>query len=459
MASHPADTRFSDLFNPPRRIINPSIVPVGLNFGPTSLSITFFCNQSEYYTGVPCDEIYRGFFQDSLVKKVQCNLECNLHVCSSTSANLSLTSNTKISELVETFTQHIKAAIGMGVWALDNNPALDFKLMAVSVPDHWDEFAHTLVANTASLAGHPLDGSHMIIPLSRAIQSTFQMSRYTEGKYLTLLLDYNKSYLHLMLVEMCGTSTIMKKQIYFPHLGEDELHKATVLGSAVASGQESSTHNVAKGGPSDGFQFDEPSNSKHSTNVSPGSDLIFPIGGLCSQNSAPSTEQPVCVRHTSNRSTPETLMIGQHTSCKSDANRTTVPDEFNGQRPVCHNKAAHFKPIIDKVSDFMIQMRATEIMNAAKEGVMPKHPLTDLRHAVRNVKYIVIDGEASIPGLWDLRDAIKSKFFNEEWITVEGNKRDCGAYGAALAASRQLQNPKHFGDWKDLPKYVPDTVR
>ena len=456
MASHSADTGFFDLDSPPRRIKKPSIVPVGLNFGPTSLSITFFFNQSEYYTGVSCGEVYRSFFQDSLNKKVQCNLECSLSVCSSTTAERSVTRDAKASDLVETFSQHIKAAMGMGVWSLDNNPALDLKLMAVTVPDHWGEAARTLVATATKLAGHPLDGSYMIIPLSRAIQSAFQLTRYTEGKYLTLLLDYNKSYLHLVLVEMCGTGCFMQRQIYFPHLGEDELHKATIPGSAVTSEQADPPHNVAKGEPSDGLQFDEASNSSHSTNISSGSDLMFPISDVHTsyffKNSAPPTEQPTCVRYATDCSTSGTPIISHHTSCKSDANRTTVPDEFNGQRPVCHNKAAHFKPIIDTVSDFMIQTTATDMLKALKI------PLS-LKDAVRNVKYIVIDGEASIPGLWDLRDAIKSKFVNEEWITVEGNKRDCGAYGAALAARRQLQNPKHLGDWKDLPGYVPGRVR
>ena len=452
--------RLLDLEVRSRRAKKPSIVPVGLNFGPTSLSISFFFDESEYYTGVPCGQLYKSYFQDSLDEKVQCNI-----VSSWIPTHTTFTSDAEISELVDTFSKHIKSAIGMGVWSLDNNPALDFKLMAVTVPDHWGEAARTLVATATRLAGHPLDGSYMIIPLSRAIQSTFQMSRYTEGKYLTLLLDYNKSYLHLMLVEMCGTGCVMKRQIYFPHLGEDELHKAAILGSGGASELESPSHNVAKGEPSDGLQFDEASNSSHSTNASSASDLIFPIGdvhtSLGSQDDAPTIQRPICVRYATNPSTSETPIIGHHTSCEVDANRTTVPDELNGQRPVCHNKAAHFKPIIDTIHDFMIHVRATELLtpNAARQPLARIHPLSDLRYAVRNVKYIVIDGEASIPGLWDLRDAIKSKFVNESWITVEGNKRDCGAYGAAIAASRQLQNPKHLGDWKDLPGYVPGRMR
>ena len=442
MASHSADTRFSDLESLPLHVNKPSIVPVGLNFGPTSLSIVFFANDSEYYTGVPCgacDELYTRFFQDTLSKGVQCNLESSLSDISSTPADPSLTDHAKISELVETFSKHIKSAINMGISALDYNPALKFKLMAVTVPDHWGESARTLVATATKVAGHPLDGSHMIISLSRAIQLTFQMSKYTGWSFLTLLLDYNKSYLHLMLVEICGAGCTMKRQVYFPHLGEDELHKASVVGSVVASELDNATHNVAQSEPSDVSQND---NSSQSTNASSGSDLMFPIGDV-------HTKWPI----------QQPVTIGSRTSHESSANRTPVPDGHTGQRPVCHNKAAHFKPIIDTVSKFMIQTRATENQNAAEKPVMPEHAPSDLRDAVRNVRYIVIDGEASIPGLWDLRDAIKHTFINEEWINIEGNKRDCGAYGAALAASRQLQNPKHVGDWKDLPGYVPGKAR
>ena len=289
----------------------------------------------------------------------------------------------------------------MGVWALDDNPALNYKLMAVTVPNHWDRSARTHVATAIKLAGQPLDGSHMIIPLSRAIQSAFQMIRYTEGQYLTLLLDYNKSYLHIILVEMCRTGCTVKRQVCFPHLGEDELHKAPILGSTVASERESLTHNVVNGEPSDDLQNDG----------------------------------------------------------KSKYNTTVVPDKFITQRPICNNKVAHFKFIIDAVSEFMIQMIVPKASSPAVNFPVPSCSASELRHAVRDVRYVVIDGEASIPGLWDLRDAIKSKFINEEWINVEGDKRDCGAYGAALAETRQLQNPKHVGDWKDLPGYVPERLR
>lgn len=424
----------SHLNMPRRHAKKPTVVPVGLNFGPTQLSITFFTEQSVYYTGVPCGEVYKTFFQDALSQEVPCHFERRHSKGLFTPAVSSSMSSEDITELVETISRHIKSAISMGISALDHNPALDFQLMAITVPDHWGASARTHAATASKLAGYPLDGSHMIIPLSRATQLAFQMTRYTEGRYLTLLLDYNKSYLHLMLVEMCGTDCVVKGQVYFPQLGEDELHKAPVVGSAVVSAQGSATHNAVNRAPSDGAKSDDESTSSSSTNDSSGSDLIFPMSGV----------------YTSNFSTGNTLHsdqpVDEHPTAKEKANDSNaVPDEFETSGPVCHNKAAHFKPVLNVVCELLVQTTAPTAGH--------------LKHAFHDVKYIVIDGEVSRPGLQDLRDAVKSEFINEEWIQVEGNKRDCGAYGAAVIARQQFQNPKHMDNWKNLPGYVPGSLR
>ena len=437
----------------------PHVVPVGLNFGPTWLSVVFFKDDDdgEYYTGIPGGELYKRVFQDSLSKKVQCSLECRPNEDPSTSTVSLITSREKATQLMETFSEHIKSAVNMGAMALDCNPAFDFKLMAVTVPDHWGQSARTLVASAAKLAGHPLDGSSMIIPLSRAIQSTYEMSRYTEGRYVTLLLDYNKSYLHLMLVEMCGTDCDMKRQVYFPQFGEDELHKAPIVSSMVASGQKNLSHNVVQDErPAPLFRVGEEVYYNPSSSESSSSDLIFPIGDVHTdsfpEGDAPPSVQPRNEDHTEHRPTDPPV------SHESDENRTARPDKLNGQHPICRNRAAHFKPITDTVSDFLTQTTITEVFNAAGKQIEPSHTVDDLRHAVRDLQYIVIDGEASRAGLSDLRDAITSQFAKEEWINVKGNMPDCGAYGAALAARRQFENPKHLGDWKDLPGYVPGRL-
>ena len=471
MESNTAESRLSHLDIPSLDARNPVVVPVGLNFGPTWLSITFFIDQDEFYTGIPCGEFYQGFFQCILRKEVQCGFYDRSNERHSTSAVPYYTSQEKAMQLVETFSEHIESAIRMGASALDNNPALRFKVIAVTVPDHWDEAARRHVATASRLAGHPLDGSHMIIPLSRAIQSAFQLNRVTESKYLTLLIDYNKAYLHLMLVEMCPKACVMKGQVYFTRLGEDELHKAPILGSAGTSDQESLTHNVVSGKPTGGSQNDDEGTSNLSTGHSSTDDLIFPIsdvhtGGL-----------PIRERLTSNSSATRPSSSNAPSRDNSEKS-AAVPDEFYAQRPVCHNQPTHFKPILDAVSKFMLVMTAPEVSSPATPAFtasrnfmvrwpapkpsnlasdMPKrsYKVGEVRDAVRDVKYIVIDGEASIPGLTDLKKMIEQSFVNEDWITVLGTKRDCGAYGAALAARRQLENPKHVGDWKDLPGYGP----
>ena len=234
MASHTADQSSSQIVVPPHRTKKPVVVPVGLNFGPTWLSTVFFHGTSEYITGSPCGSLYQSFFENALCQKVQCDLEYRpskgLY-----STVPSLTSGEKAKEFVTKLSEHIKSIIREDPLGLVNKSALEFKLMAVTVPDHWGKSARTYVATATKLAGYALDGSHMIIPLSRAIQSAYQMSRSTSGKYLTLILDYNEKYLHLMLVEMCGPGCIMKGQAYFPLLGENDLHKSLVLGGAVSS--------------------------------------------------------------------------------------------------------------------------------------------------------------------------------------------------------------------------------
>lgn len=444
-----AESRLSHLDIPPPDAKNPVVVPVGLNFGPTWLSITFFIDQDEFYTGIPCGDFYQAFFQCILRKEVQCGFDDRSSERHSTSAVPYYTSQDKAMQLVETISEHIESAIRMGASALDNNPALIFKVMAVTVPDHWGEAARRHVATASRLAGHPLDGSHMIIPFSRAIRSAFQLNRVAESKYLTLLIDYNKAYLHLMLVEMCPKACEMKGQVYFTRLGEDELHKSPSSGSAVTSDQESLTHNVVSGKPIDGSHKDAEGTSILSTRDSSSDDLIFPIsdvhtGGL-----------PIRERLTSNSSTTRPSSINAPSSDNSEK-IATVPDEFYAQRPVCHNQATHFKPILDAVSKFMLVMTAPEApktSNLASDMPKRSYKVGEVRDAVRDVKYIVIDGEASIPGLTDLKRMIEQSLVNEDWITVLGTKRDCGAYGAALAARRQLENPKHVGDWKDLPGY------
>lgn len=442
----------------------PLTVPVGLDFGPTSVSVTFFINEREFHTGVPCSELYQSFFRENLSNWVQCNLKSRPGRNLAYSAPSPFIDSEKATELLETLAGYIISALHMGISALDHYPALRFKLMAVTVPDNWDRFARTLVATAARLAGHPLDSSKMILPQCRATQVAFQMSRYNKGKYLTLLLHYNRSYLHMALVEMWGESLEMKGQVYIPRFGEDELHKAPVSASTVNAGLESAKHNSVDVNPVDGVQNNEPFNKSHcssdfiASNHHPCDDhhLASDLATVSQDNDDKPDRVPLVEdNHVCHDATRDHYPIDLPTTAVLDRDNAPKSDEFFHDRTVCHNKAAHFKPAVKAVQKFLVWMAAPESSTPAKELLTMRYTNGDVRNAVRDVKYIVVDGEASIAGLRDFRDAIKKRFGAEGWMKVETSTRNCGAYGAALAAKQQLQNPKHLGDWKDLPQYTP----
>ena len=392
MATHskePSLTRSVPSLGDPQ---NPLVVPMGLNFGPTSVSTWFFVGDRKCNTGVPCDELYQSFFQDALSKTVQCNFASRPSEGLSTSAISSFTNPNKTVQLTEAFANYIKSTARMGITAFDSDPGLNFKVMAITVPDHWGVAARRQVELAAELAGYPLDEPDMIISLSLAIHSTYEMDKRTEGRYLFLILEYNKSYLHMMLVQVDGRSCDMKRQAYLPHLGEDELHKAPIKGDAVAPGQE-------------------PLSSKSSSDSDNGT--IFE-----EDNEEPAPE-----------STPKNEPTSDHAA---------IPDKFNADRPVYYNQTAHFKPIIGTLLKFMTLMRKQEAPSPPGEPPALIDSPSDASHPMRGIKYIVVDGEASVPGVRDLRDVLKERFVDEESITVEGRWRDCGAYGAALAAKRML---------------------
>lgn len=344
---------------------NALVVPMGLSFGPTSVSNWFFIGKDLYLTSIPCDELYQSFFQDRLSKTVQCNLERRPSEDLSAVAISSSTDPDKAGGLADVFTHHITSVVRVGMEALDSDPGFNFKVMAIAVPDHWDHSARGQMELAVKSAVHRLDESNMVIPLSQAVHSSYEMEERTEGRHLNLILEYNKIYLHMMLVLVDGKSCDMESQAYFPHLGEYQLHKAPVEG-----------------------------------------------------DNEPTSEG------------------------------TPIDDDFHIQRPVCHNKAVHFKPIIETVSEFMILMQKEVAPSPSGKGKSPT-PVdspSDATHPIRDVISIVVCGEACNSGLGDLRNALKERFVDEEGITVEEDWRRCGPYGAAkVAAQRLLQKPQLLG--------------
>ena len=448
----------SGLQLPPCNAVEPLIVPVGINFGPTAIDTAFFITGSQFYTGTTCGDSYRTFFKDVLSNEVLCNLNHSPNKCLNIPTALPVEYPKRVKDTIHTFSRHIMDAVGMGISALDRHPALKHKLFAVTVPDHWGEFPRTLVAYAAKIAGHPLDGSHMIIPLSRAVQLNYAMNNENEPKttYSTLILLYHKSYLHLMLVEMCGTDCITKRQMYYPQLGENDLHKVDGPSSMIGLDQESSRRSPIMDQPSDDDQdkddcADAICSGEYAIDDISKSSSILSIGDV-PELSLANSEDPTSESSISEHSTSETSSINGGENDSLDRG-TTIPDEFNANRPICHNQAVHFKSILNAISSFMIQPHAPETSTPATEPQILEDTPDTLRNAVRDIKYIVIDGEASNQGQRDLRRLVRKLFINEDWIQVLDHRYDCGGYGVAVVANQQFQNPKRLGDWNDLPSY------
>ncbi|CAD6588684.1 MAG: hypothetical protein ASARMPREDX12_003414 [Alectoria sarmentosa] len=417
---------------------NATVVPVGLDFGPTWISTQFSIDRANlssgsYFTGVPGGQVYTGFYQEALSNKVQSHLDSTDF---SPSAAPLIATEERAAELVRASARHIEDARLMGVWALDKNPRLDFRVMAITVPDHWDVSARTVVAKAARLAGQPLDGSHMILKLPRAVQSAYTMQRYTTGKYLTVLIYYHKSHLHLMLVQMCETGCVMKGQVWLPHLGEDVMMKTAVVSSAVDSDDET----LENESPGDDISSEEPV-SDDSLNEKPLHDS--PPHDTSPQNTwvegdalrrVPLNDAP----------TPE-----PSTSTHPSNDNNASPNDIYTEPPAYRYPRVNLKPTQESLRTFI---HLTIPSPNSTPAISPSRLLKD---AASNIEYIIIDGSASPLGARALRLAIDEMFADmKDLATIEDGMQDSGATGAKIAARCQFQNPQHLDDWDELPGYL-----
>lgn len=102
------------------------------------------------------------------------------------------------------------------VWALDKKLVLNFKVMAITFPNHKNASARTIGANAARTAGQPLDGSYMMLEQPQAARSTYQLYKITNGADFVLVAHYPKFYLHLLLSAMCGICCRGQVRVYMP---------------------------------------------------------------------------------------------------------------------------------------------------------------------------------------------------------------------------------------------------
>ena len=405
---------------------NATVVPVGLDFGPSWVSVSFSVeidgDQRLYFTGFDCGQVYKDFYQEALSKKVQDHLEFEEFPPSNAPL---VSTEEQASELVEAFARHIEDARLMGVWSLDKNPALNFKVMAITLPDHWDDSARTVVAKAARLAGEPLDGPDMILKLPRAVQLAHEMQKDTAGTCLTILIHYHKSYLQLMLVQMCEAGCVMKGQVYLRHLGEDMILKASATDRAFDPDQDT----LNQGSPSDSLSSGTPT-SDGPLDENPFDDATLHHSHLSDE-------------HLDKDPTPE-----PSTSTHSPQDNTDPSSEIYTEPPVYQYPDVDLEPIREALQKFIL------LMTRSDEPTPPKGSPPSLKHAVNDVKYIVLDGTATPRGQEALRTVIKEMFADTDWINLEMNLQMWGEYGAEIAGRRQWENPKHVGDWKESPGYL-----
>ena len=404
-----------------------TVVPVGLEFGPSWITTVFSIKEGpgEYFTGYPCGQVYRDFYQEALRQKVQQHLRFRefLQPCAPLVAT-----EERAAELVEVFAREIDNARRMGVRAMDNDPKFDFKVLAITVPDHWDTSARTVVARAAELAGQNLDGSHMMLKYPRAVQSAYAMARNSEGEYLTLLVHHNKTYLHLMLVRMCDTDCVMQGEVCLPQLGEEALL------SAVAHDKEDDKEGLESMDPENEASSDEPTSTK--TTDKDKETLKETDREDKTSNEATSTKTTEYKLHEeepdNDRNAPK-FPVGTAVVISSDDNHI--------KRPAHQDPHIDWKPIQDSIKEFLILMTEPNTSSAPPPSQQP------LKDAARNLKHIFTGGEASMSFQNAIETGVEELFADMDWIKIhKGSMGYCGARGAEIAARGR--------EWEELPEYV-----
>ena len=421
----------------PEKVDNDAtVVPVGLDFGPTWISASFRIDRERisegpYYTGVPGERVYKDFYEETLGRKVQNHLDFEEFP---PPAEPLVPTKERASELVEAFRLHIEGAVKLGVWALDKNPKLNFKVMAITLPDHWDTSARTVVAEAARDAKQPLDSSYMMLKFPRAVQMAYEMHKYVSGRFLTLMMHYHKSYLHLMLLEMFEDNCVLQKQVYLPHLGEDEI-KASAGSSTIP--EKASGDNLPGGQLVSNQSVNEDDAYENPLQTRPLAEgtEVYPIEGR--------VEDDLTLEPSNNT----------HPACDDTAcDDTASPNYLDTEPSVNRYPPVDLRPIEEAIKKFIILMTPINASIPDGESSLP------LRLGITDIAYIVIDGDATAEGKAILHTAIKEMWAENENIDVVANLGDCGAQGAEHAARRQFQNPKHVGDWKELPGYLDESA-
>lgn len=99
---------------------------------------------------------------------------------------------------------------------------------AISVPYHWNSTVQQAIFSATRVANVPLAGIHLLLRHPQALEKAYHLeSSIAEDDYLSLVVDYNRSYLHLLICETVkdGGYALVEGQVQLPHLGEYAVSK------------------------------------------------------------------------------------------------------------------------------------------------------------------------------------------------------------------------------------------
>ncbi len=199
--------------------------PLGLNFGPTHITASHALDDGFIVpvTRVTASVAYQDFFRQSLQKRIQNDLQSrpqeqlpNSHL---------FPPESQAEELSALFTHEIDA-IKSDASRVLGSITVDVK--AISVPYHWNSTVQQAIFSATRVANVPLAGIHLLLRHPQALEKAYHLeSSIAEDDYLSLVVDYNRSYLHLLICETVkdGGYALVEGQVQLPHLGEDAVSK------------------------------------------------------------------------------------------------------------------------------------------------------------------------------------------------------------------------------------------
>lgn len=206
---------------------------VGISFGPQ------FVVASKAHEGEFVDHLkhatspaYREWFQHVLQQRVQNDLQ---NRPSEQMPNTHLVVPNAQRDYVERmFRKELEAV----VQSLPNDAEI---VPAIMIPYHWTENIQRAIFKAAQDVKIPMAGIHMLLKLPRALEKAFQLdSRLPEDDYFFMVVDYNTSYLHLLVCETAkdGGYGIVEGQVQLPHLGENSAIERTGYREEVLEAME-----------------------------------------------------------------------------------------------------------------------------------------------------------------------------------------------------------------------------